>query len=303
MRTSVGATYARDDQPDDAAWRAVEALGRELAAVTRVVELPGVLWDVGIDDERSPAGERWRALHERAVVEARVVGLVSREHHFEREELEAAPLAWVSGVGLDRLRGAPFVRNAAAALSAARPCPDCGTAGPWSRVQQADFVVNERLLDRPVDGVAPPPGGWRLVNLEGGGLAMAPAVVEALASQGPSGLVTRPLIAADTGRPSERLVQVLAEVALPVPCLQHTALDPATRICGCGTVFGPVLRAPMPTFNLRPLGGRGGFSQDLQRSALLTLDRERRRLLAAACAPQVPALGLPALTCDHPPGG
>jgi hypothetical protein len=303
MRTTLAVTYAQRDQPDIAAWSAVVALAGALRPLTRVVEVPGLLWKVLVDDEASPAGERWRALHERAVAEAGVVALVSRQHHFERVELEDAPLAWVSGVGLDGLSGGPFVRNGAAAFAAVRPCPECGAAGPWSRPQQADLVVDERLLDRPVDGVEPPPGGWRLVNLEGGELAMAPEVAAAVLSGGRSGLVTRPLLAADTGRPSGRVVQVVAEVALPVPCLEHTALDPGTRICGCGTVFGHAIRAPMPTFNVRALGGRAAFSRDRLRSALLTLDRERRRLLAAACAPQLPHLGLPAQTCDHPTNG
>lgn len=300
MHTTLSVTYAQRDQPHAAAWSAAASIAGELRATTRVVEIPGMLWKVLIDDEASPAGVRWRALHERAVAEAGVVALVSRQHHFERIELEAAHFAWVSGVGLDGLPGAPFVQNAAAAFATAAPCPHCGSAGPWSRPQRADLVVADALLDLPIDGVAAPPGGWRLVNLEGGGLAMARGVYESLIAWGLRGLVARPLLA-PSGRPSERVVQVVAEVALPIPCLEHTALDPATTICTCGTVHGPAIRSPVPSFDVRPLGGRHVFSRDLLRAALLTFDRESRSRLAVACAPQVPYLGLPAEACRHEP--
>lgn len=199
---------------------------------------------------------------------------VVHEPIYDEGDYAAADLVALGGISLDSPDGATqFVANEDAALGPVQPCPTCGWTDPYRRQQHAPFEIREALLDQPAttnDGVLqqPPPGGWEIVNLPNGHKAISPRVGQLLRDAG-NAFETRPLVAHDTKRASERVAQLLATEVRLVPCLVHTKIDNNAVCATCGRFIGQ-LHGPI-WFPRAWFADRALFSRDASRGALIYL--------------------------------
>jgi hypothetical protein len=255
------------EQPDPAVW---EALVR---AVDEWNRWDGPRVDTEVDGMRLAAfDETQQEAQERLVARLRAlpgaVVQVSARQHLDQTDYDAADLVGVSG--MDPLDG--FVVNESAALIDLPPCSTCGQQDLLDREQVAPLRVDEEQLDEAAaDGSLPGGSGWDLVGLPHGGLAVSRRLVAAWETARLTGVVVGDLLAASTGRRSERVVQVTAARAVLPPCPEHTVSEGAPHCPACG-------RARSNTIGLvhvRPdqVGTEDLVSAHPQRHALLYLSR------------------------------
>lgn len=226
MRRTWTVALLRHEQPTQDTWEELEELVLAWNAG------PGPRFDTSIpflrqavfDEHERPALDRLLAALDR--VDDAAVHVAGREA-LEDEDYERADLVGLLGAD----PGAGFVLNEPAALSDAGPCETCGEHDAFDVVQNTAFVVDESRLDT----------GVEIVNLPGGGLALAPRLLDAWEAAGVVGLERRALVSAATSAPSPLLAQVTAQRSLLTPCPEHTVVTGAAHCPGCGRARGDLV--------------------------------------------------------------
>ena len=266
MRTTTAIAVLRHEQPTTDVWVAVEAVisAWEREGGPEFDRQVDFLREVELTDSAARDD-----LVARLYAVGAAVHVVPR-NVLEPRDYEQAEYVGIFGVDL----GPAFVSNADDAVVDSGPCPECGGHDELDVEQVADFQVDESWLQRPAAaGTRPPEQGWEVVGLPGGGLAVSRPLAEQL--QQLEGVTFRDLLVG--GVPSDRLVQVVAERSVLVPCRVHTRVEGAPHCPTCGRARGDVLGyfwvSPAQT------GGRDLISRHRGRHAFLAASRPAMDLL------------------------
>ncbi|MBX5484629.1 MAG: hypothetical protein IRZ16_22625 [Myxococcaceae bacterium] len=301
MHRRLHLTARSRKQTSPTAFAEAERAARALAAKWPEVQLlnPGGMVRIIVEDMSSEAAkdvlETFRHLAAHVGLEYQHYGVVL----WDPEDFAQADFVACVGVSLDGTPDGPFVVNEKEALRPAPPDPRCGHALPMARIQEADLRVREAALLGPGDLAESrqpaPPGGWDAVTLVTGGLVVSTRFLAVLKREGATGYHTRPVIAAETGSPSARAVQLLPDRIVCVPCPGHTEASPPGPCPFCG-----IQRGQLEGREFRPRSQVDGVSLFVadpfplgmiafSRSLLTALEREGIRTLAPI---------VPLLVCD-----
>lgn len=259
MRTTTSISAFRHEQPAPEVWDAVERLlttwersggtvGRP-ADFIRQVEVPDPAESASLVARLEELGA---ALH------------VVRRDLLEPEDYRQADYVGIFGVDL----GPDLVRNEDEVVVDTGPCPECGQHDVLDVEQTGTFTVDGSALAQPaVDGSRPGRQGWEVVGLPGGGLAVSPSLADWFG--GISGAELRELV--DLEGRSSRMVQVVADRTVLVPCRTHTVVDGPTHCTSCGRARGDVHGHTW--VSAAQTGGREVFSRHRGGRAFLVLAR------------------------------
>ena len=231
-----------NNQPNEAAWHAATEFAKRWngSAVHRLESaLSGQILEARAIDVADPEYRTLRAAFEELSRTDQVDTIIAVEDILEPRDIAVADFVSVFGVGIDD--------DAGNALGPLTPCAKCGYRDVNSRVQRGQFTLDEEQLHSPEhathEGDTPGPGGWDMVNLPGGYLAVSTRVAQLLRERGATGWHERPILSRATGQVSRRMVQLCPTTFVPVPCLQHDS-DEVTEFCSlCGTVLSGRLGA------------------------------------------------------------
>jgi hypothetical protein len=241
MRRSWTVSLFRHQQPDGAAWRALERLvtawnkGRERGA-PRFEPVQDFMWHATFGADARPQLDRLLGQLSELAARTDAVHHLAWRDRVEEDDFAAAD--FIEILGVDPMLTPPFLVNAETALLPGPPCPRCGSQDALDGVQTEPFRIDERRLHDRGPDVPPGAGGWDAVNLPNGHLVVSRRFAAVLADNHVRGYRLHEVIDAATGRSSERMVHLTAERAVLTPCPEHSRIDGDPFCPECGTAFG-----------------------------------------------------------------
>jgi len=302
MRTARTFSFARFQQPGEAAWAEVGAFAKawNQEHETKFSNIAEILWSIEFPDanDRALAEFLGRLCAVRSLFQ--ISCLTQAKNIFSECDYRAADFFEILGVnlvGADRR----FVLNEAEALGPPVPCPECGWRDMFDKPQLTSFVIEESLLDASLPtGEHPPPGGWDCVNLPNGHKVVARRVVALLDANKVKGYELLPVLTSATNQPSERVVQILAHKAIPVlrPVGDFEGALVLCNRCGAARSLNPWFREhlvdmqPMYCVGQDEVSRDEIFSRHLGRGAMLYVPGRVYGVLIAAYISGIVAAGI-----------
>jgi hypothetical protein len=302
MRTAKTFSFARFQQPGEAAWAEVGAFAKawNQEHETKFLNIADILWSIEFPDANDPALAEFLGRLRAVRALFQISCLTQAKNIFSDSDYRAADFFEILGVnlvGADRR----FVLNEAEALGPPVPCPVCGWRDMFDKPQLTSFVIEESLLDSCLPtGEHPPPGGWDCINLPNGHKLVARRVVALLDANKVKGYELLPVLASGTNQPSERVVQILARKAIPVlrPAGDFAGDLVLCNRCGVARNVNPRLREnlvdtqPMYCVAREEVSPDEIFSRHPGRGAMLYVPGRLHAVLIAADMSGIVAAGI-----------
>ena len=227
------------EKPDDAVWIALRRLAAEWnrSHAHPLSEVSGVMLQLRIPDSTLAEQSETLSLIDKLRSEVKVKVYEASRRIYDEQDYREAAFVEIVGTSLDR-PGQPLVVNRDEALGPSVPCPSCGWQDIFNAPQRAPFAIDESLLDDALPDGEKPHGGWDCIALPAGRLLVSQKLLATLRQGEVRALEALPVLAAGTGRESDRAYQIAAQRAILVPCSQNE-LD----VCYC-PACGAVLDSP-----------------------------------------------------------
>jgi hypothetical protein len=242
MKRKVVFSFLRLENPDADAWKEIvdfaENWNKERGG--KLSNAMNIMLSLTFADETDPELDdfidRLRAIERRHQIRYSA----RAEAQFDETDYRNADFVEIQGVGLTFSDGRHLVLNEDQALGAPVACPTCGWVDVFDKPQNRPFVIDEALLDASPEGEQQPSGGWDCVNLPNGHKLVSRRFVSSLETHDVHGFECLEVLEHGTGRPSRRMVQLLARRAIPAlkPIGKWRAELAICQTCGAARQIG-----------------------------------------------------------------
>ena len=282
MKRSWTITLFKHEQPVEAVWREVVSFvtAWNQYHMPQFTEAMGFMWHINFDNNTIGTMELLLQQLKELKHKSNIVYHLSSRGFLEDEDYQRADFIQITGV-MHGTQSQPFLLNPDEAVATSSPCKSCGWQDAFDTVQQAAFVIDETLLDKPIDNEAPIANtGWDLVELPTGHMLVSQRLSELLEHHRVDGYQLFEVINAATGRPSKRMFQIVATKVVLTPCMEHSRIEGAPFCASCGAAHGDL----EGYFWIRDdwVGDEAVISRHPSGAVMIYLDREIYRQFISA---------------------
>jgi len=280
MKRQISFSFLRLENPDENSWRQIVDFvehwnnGHNVKLSNTMNIMLSITFPEEVDPELDDFVVQLRAIEQQCQVRFSA----RAEVQFNEIDYQNADFVEIQGVGPTMSDGRQLILNEDQALDTPAACPTCGWTDVFDKPQRQSFVIDETLLDAfPPEGERQPVGGWDCVNLPSGHKLVSRRFVSILEINKVHGFELRAVLDNRTGKPSRRMVQLLAQ--RPVPALKPIGdWKGKLIICpACGTArrigIEPqqtnICTEPDYCVERRQIGDDEIFSRHLRRGAML----------------------------------